>query len=103
MKTFAMIGDLLTTLISAGLLKEYKYIFFIYLFIRHIPYPATAGSARNNAKKRDKKERTKKNGSGQKAKPSTSTQAIDAHMGEEEKNIKQKKKQKKETGSGLPT
>ena len=33
---------------------------FIYLFIRHIPYPTTAGSARNHAKKRDQKERTKK-------------------------------------------
>ena len=36
-------------------------------------------------------------------KPSTPTQAIDAHMGEEEQNRKQKEKQKKETGSGPPT
>ena len=40
-----------------------------------------------------------KDDSGQKAKPSTPTQAIDARMGEEEKNIKQKEEQKKETGS----
>ena len=33
---------------------------FIYLFIKPVPYPATAGSACNNAKKRDKEERTKK-------------------------------------------
>ena len=56
---------------------------FIYLFIRHTPNPATAGSARNNAKKRDKKERTKKEKNrdkriGQRAKPSTQTRAMDA-------------------------
>ena len=38
-----------------------QYVGHIYLFIRHIPYPTTAGPGRNNAKKRDKKERTKKN------------------------------------------
>ena len=75
----------------------------MYLFIRHLPYPVTVGSARNNAKKRDKKERMEKNGSGQKAKPSTPTQAIDARMGEEEKNRKQKEGQKKEAESGPPT
>ena len=32
---------------------------FVYLSIRHVPYPATMGSAHNNTKKRDKKERTK--------------------------------------------
>ena len=61
-----------------------------------MPYLTTAGSARNNAKKRDK-ERRKKNGSVQKAKPSTPTQEIDARMGEEEKNRKQKEEQKKKT------
>ena len=60
-------------------------------------------SARNNAKKRDKKERTKKNGSEEREKPSTPIQAIDAHMGEEEKNRKQKEEHKKETGNGSPT
>ena len=39
----------------------------------------------------------------QKAKPSTATQAIDASMGEEEKNRNQKEGQKKVTGSGPPT
>ena len=44
-----------------------------------------------------------KNGSGQRAKPSTPTQPFDARMGEKEKNIKQKEEQRKETGSGTPT
>ena len=33
---------------------------YIYLFTGHTPYPFTTGSACNNVKKRDKKERTKK-------------------------------------------
>ena len=48
----------------------------------------------------DKKEKTRKNGSGQRAKPSTPLQAIDARIGEEEKSRKQKDEQKKGTGSG---
>ena len=48
-----------------------------------------------DTRKRDKKER--KNGSGQKAKPSTPTQATDACMGEEEKNRKQKEEKKQGT------
>ena len=52
----------------------YVSCYIYYLSIRHTPYPATARSARNNTKKRDKEERTKKNnGSGQRAKPSTPT------------------------------
>ena len=43
---------------GAGLQPSYPG--YIYLFIYHIPYPTTAGSVRNNAKKRNKKERTKK-------------------------------------------
>ena len=39
----------------------------------------------------------KKNGLGQ-TKPSIPTRAIEAHMGEEEKNRKQKEEKKKETG-----
>ena len=65
-------------------------------------YPATAGSAHNNAKKREKKEKKKRNGLGQRVKPSTPTQAIDARIGEEEKNRKQEEK-KKETVSGPST
>ena len=42
----------------------------------------------------------RKNGSGQRTKPSTPTQPTDARMGEEEKN---KKHGRKETGSGPPT
>ena len=55
----------------------------IIIIIRYTPYPATAGSVRNNAKKIN-------NGSGQKTKPHTPTQTIDALIGEEEHNIKQK-------------
>ena len=44
-----------------------------------------------------------KNGLGQRVKPFTPTQAIDARMGEEEKNRKQKEEQNEETGSGVPT
>ena len=50
-----------------------------------------------------RKETRRKNGFRQKAKPSTSTQEVDALMGEEEKNIKQKQEQNKETGTGPPT
>ena len=73
---------------------------FIYLLDIYSIYSATVGLAHKNAKKRDKKKDQRKNGSGQKAKPSTSTQETDAHMREEEKNRKQKEEQKKETGSG---
>ena len=38
----------------------------IYLFIRHTYYPVTAGSACSNAKKRDKKERTREEKSDEK-------------------------------------
>ena len=44
----------------------------------------------------------RKNGSGQRAKPPTPSRTIDERMGKEEKNIKQKKEQKKETGTGNP-
>ena len=50
----------------------------LYLFTRHTPYPSTAGSARNNAKKKHKRKDQKK-------KP-TEILAIDAHMGEEQQN-----------------
>ena len=43
-------------------INRYEQIYI--LFIRHIPHPSTAGSACNNAKKRDKKE-WRNNGSGQ--------------------------------------
>ena len=52
------------------------------------------GSARITAKKKERR----KNGSAQRVKPSTPTEAIDARMGEEQKNRKPKKEQKKETG-----
>ena len=60
------------------------------LFIRHTPNSATAGSARNNAKNRYKKGRTKegeerrKNGSWQRVKNSTPTLATDDVIREEE-------------------
>ena len=65
---------------------------FIYLFIRHIPYPTTAGSACSNVRKRDKKDRTKKNRIGAKS------ETIHPDPGR-----KQKEEQKKEIGSGPPT
>ena len=69
------------------------------LFIRQRPHPATAGSTHTNAKEREKKERqvrgTKKIGNeGQRTKPPTSTQEIDALIGDEEQNMKQKKEEK---------
>ena len=71
-----------------------------------VPVLATAGSARSNAKKRDKKERTKegggggrrKNGSGKWAKPSIPIPEIDELIGEEEQ-----KEEQKDTESGSPT
>ena len=70
---------------------DYK-VYIFYLFIRHIPYPTTAGSARNNAKKRDKRERTKKKWIGAQGKTIyPPTQTIDALMGEEEKRRKNKR------------
>ena len=42
-----------------------------------MPNSATAGSTRNNAKKRDKKEKMNKKRIGAKDIPSTATQAID--------------------------
>ena len=39
--------------------NHHYHISIKYLFIRHIPDPTTKGSAHNNAKKKDKKEKTK--------------------------------------------
>ena len=78
----------------------------VYLFIRHTPYPATACSARNNAKKIKKKEKTKegeerkKTGLGQRAKPSISTLGTDVLIGEEEQNKKQKEDRRKKQEVG---
>ena len=68
----------------------------------------TAGSARVNAKERDKKKRQwrrakeRKGIEVQRAKPPTPTGAIDALIWNEEQNEKQKK-EKKETGPGYIT
>ena len=75
------------------------YIYLLDLYLITLPRGRDATTPR----KETRRKRTKKNRSGQKAKPSTPTQAIDAHMGEEEKNIEQKEEQKKETGGGAPT
>ena len=69
----------------------------------YIPHPTPAGSARNTAKKRDEKERTKKKRIGEEGEIIHPTQAIDALMGEEGKSRKPKEEQKEETGSGTPT
>ena len=66
-----------------------------------MPKPTTVRSARINAKKRETQERQvkkKKRSKGQRAKPSTPTQAICALIGEEEQNGNQKKKKNKERG-----
>ena len=54
-------------------------------------------------RKETRRKESRKIASEKKAKPSTPTQAIDASMGEEEKNRKHKEEQKKETRSGPPT
>ena len=64
------------------------------------------GSARIKAKERKKKERQvrrakkRKGIEEQRAKPSTPSQATDAHIGIEEQSGKQKKNKMKETGNG---
>ena len=63
------------------------YIFFI--FIKHIPYPSPWGQHAAMPRKETKRKKQRKNGSGQKVKPSTPTQAIDEHIGKEEKDQKQ--------------
>ena len=63
-------------------------IIFIYLFIRLIPNPEIAGSARINAKEREKKER-------QVRKQLMRSYGM--------KNRNESIKKKKETGSGTPT
>ena len=68
---------------------------FIYLFIWHSPNSATAGSVRNNAKKR-RKEQRRKNESGERVKPSTPTLANDTLIGKGDERTQ-------ETGSGTPT
>ena len=76
---------------------RYIYIYLLYYKLN----PATAESARIDAKEREKKEgevrRAKKRIEAQRAKPSTLSQAIEAHIGDEEQNGKQKKNKKKET------
>ena len=86
-------------------LDTYAHTIIIYLFIRQTPNPGTAGSARMNAKEREKKERQvrrakkTKGSKGQRKKLPTPTRAIDALIGDEEQNGKQKK----ETGNGTTT
>ena len=53
-------------------------------------------------RKETRRKEGRKNGSRQRTKPSTITQAIDVGMGEEEENGKQKEEEKKEKGSGFP-
>ena len=72
----------------------------LFIFTKHTPYPTTAGSARNNTKKRQEemnkgRRRMKKKFMGQKAKPSTPC----ANRGRRT-NRKQKKEQKKKQGAG---
>ena len=77
--------------------------YFIYLLCYNLN-PDAAGSARINVKGREKKERQlrrakkRKGIEAQRAKPSTPSQAIDAHMGDEEQNGKHRKNIKKDKG-----
>ena len=70
----------------------------MYLFIKREPSPATAGSARVNAKEQEGKAK-EKGIEAQSVKPPTPTWTTDALIGDEEQSEKQKMK-KKETGSG---
>ena len=72
---------------------------YIYLFIWQIPKPATAGSARISAREKQVRRAQKKKGiKGQRAKFISATRAIDALIGDEEQDGKQK-----ERGSRIPT
>ena len=85
------------------------YLFILFLFIIRESNPATAGSARTNVKKGEKKERIRgekreeKRGLRQRLKPHVPTLAIDALIGDEEQTGKKEERTKKETGSGSPT
>ena len=79
---------------------------------KYLPYNnpnhTTAGSASINPEERNKKERQvrrakkRKRTKAQRAKPSTQSQAIDAHIGDEERNGNQKRKKKKEKKGAGP-
>ena len=77
----------------------------IYLFIRQIPNPSTAASARINDKEREKKERSVRRAKKRKGfevyrmKAPTPSRAFDAFITNEEQNGKEIKEQ---TGSGSP-
>ena len=80
-KTFKVI--MVNTFIRVN--KEvYLYLFIYLLDIHHIPPPR--GRHATMPRKEAKGKEGRKNGSGQRAKPSIPTQGIDARMGEEEKN-----------------
>ena len=71
---------------------------YTYLFIYQVNN-CNRAVARSNVKMRDKKERTKEGEERRENGSSTPTMGIDALIGKEEQNGKQKKEQKKETGS----
>ena len=66
------------------------------LFITPPPWSRRA----TMAWKKTRREEQGKNGSGWKGKPSPTTQTVDAHIGEEEKNKNLKEEQKKEREGG---
>ena len=93
-----------TSQVSGNLYPQQNIYIYIYLFIYytytvscyHSWHITTPG-------KETRRKQQRKNELGQKAKPSTSTQAIEACMGEEEKNRKQKEEKKGiEIGNGAP-
>ena len=72
------------------------YLFFIYLFIRRIPNPATAGLARINAKEREARRAKKRKGiEAQRVKLPTPSREIDALIGDDGQ-----KERKKKQGAG---
>ena len=78
-----------------------RYLSYISLSDKYL-IPLPRGRRATMPRKETRRKEQRKNESGQRVKLSTPTQAIDARMGEEEKNRKQKGEQKKETGSGPP-
>ena len=77
------------------------YLFIYLLYIPLIPLPRSRHAVMPRKGTRRKERR--KNGSRQRATPSTPTQPLDACMGEEEKNGKQKEEQKKQEARPQPS
>ena len=80
----------------------YIYLFIYLLEIYLIPVTLGRHASVPRLETRRKEKERRINWSGQKAKRSTPTQAIDTRIGEEERNRKQKEEKKKETETEPP-